>query len=104
MEDMNRINLYNATMVKVFDFTESSRYFYATKKTFLGICTRKEGVYYKGYKVPFNHVMKDNIIFKKPSIIIFLSDGKQVEKHFETHEQALDYTKSITKNRNWITI
>jgi len=96
MEKYSRNKLVKTSVKKV---EESNLYEIRPRKTFFGMTTQKEGVYYKfsdlEAELGDKYFIKEGKVFVKPKVKLFFDGGCNFEKHFESHSQAIKYEKSI---------
>lgn len=105
---MEKYNLNHLIKVTYYESQPSSWYSYKTEKKFLGIVSRKAGIYsdiwgdYYGDEVPDNHYIIDNIVYVKAKVVLNYIDDYSCKYYFETNKEAENFANQLTSNKYWI--
>lgn len=98
---MNLYNLEKLVKIVVNDFYISMWYYYQKRKTFLGLTTKKEGVYseiwndFQGSEIPKNLALKDGILYEKPEVTLYYESNIEKTYIFDTLKEATDFRDKV---------
>ncbi len=94
---MDLYNLEKLVKIEVCDFYPSVWYTWKPKKTFLGMTTQKEGVYFSVWDsfetttIPKNLVLKNDTLYEKPIVTLYYESKAEKTYRFETLQEANEF-------------
>ena len=103
MKTQVNYNLNKLIKTRVSDYIKTTLFEYREPITIFGKVIKKAGIYNifdSEVELPKEYIIKDNIVYEKPSVILFFEDNIKYEKHFETYEDALKFEDLIIKASN----
>lgn len=107
-KQMEKYNLDKLIKVKCYDFFISRYYCYRKEKKLLWFITQKEGIYtswldeYYGFKVPENHILKNETVYEIPEVVLTYNDNITKRYYFNTFEEAKQFANQLTSNGRWL--
>jgi len=123
MNDLTLINKKEISKIELIDKKQSSKYRYYKEEpiTFLGIkigkmnegwyirlysgswtfCTNNDEEVLSGFTNKYKYVIEDNVLYEKPYMKIFTSDGSCTYLYFKLLEEAKEVLKSLLEDGTW---
>lgn len=112
---MRKINPANVTRINIRVKQKEYWWSYQEEKRCFGIVTRRSGIYditgydYYRTKEEFesehkNFYVENFIIYQRPNVVIYFSDGKNLTYWFETEKELNDFVEITFKDTKLIEV